>query len=141
MLTVVGDTILPATPESPGAGAVQVGRFITMMLAECHPPVVTGQVKAFLKELALQAGPSVSGRFDRLDAAQREALLRTLEQRAISLSPEEPWAHGFKWAKNLALLGYFTSEPGATQALRYDPVPGAYRGKAPIDAITRAWAT
>jgi hypothetical protein len=38
------------------------------------------------------------------------------------------------------LLGYFTSEQGATKALRYDPVPGTYRGSVPLAAGDRAWA-
>jgi len=38
-------------------------------------------------------------------------------------------------------IGYFTSEPGATIALRYDPVPGDYRGCVPLKDIGRGWAT
>ena len=34
--------------------------------------------------------------------------------------------------KELTLLGFFTSEPGATQVLQYEPVPGAYHGCIPI---------
>ncbi|MFM9091974.1 MAG: gluconate 2-dehydrogenase subunit 3 family protein [Verrucomicrobiota bacterium] len=48
-----------------------------------------------------------------------------------------PWRH----VKDLTLLGYFTAEAGATQALRYDPVPGAYRGSVPLRPGDRAWAT
>ena len=30
--------------------------------------------------------------------------------------------------KELSLLGYFTSQAGATQVLQYNPVPGPFRG-------------
>ena len=47
----------------------------------------------------------------------------------------------FATLKELATVGYFTSEPGATKAVRYDPVPGDYRGCVPLSEIGRAWAT
>ena len=42
--------------------------------------------------------------------------------------------------KELTLLGYFTSEVGATKALRYLPVPGRYDGNVPYKKGDRAWA-
>ena len=44
--------------------------------------------------------------------------------------------------KELAMLGFFTSEVGATQLLQYDPLPGAYRGCVPLSAAGagRTWA-
>ena len=51
-----------------------------------------------------------------------------------------PWSAS-RHVKDLTLLGYFTAEVGATQALRYDPVPGAYRGSVPLRPGDRAWAT
>jgi hypothetical protein len=44
-------------------------------------------------------------------------------------------------AKELTLLGFFTSEPGATQVLQYDPVPGAYHGCVPLEEVGKTWAT
>jgi hypothetical protein len=41
--------------------------------------------------------------------------------------------------KELTILGYFSSEIGATQALRYAEVPGAYDGNAPYVRGQRAW--
>jgi hypothetical protein len=43
--------------------------------------------------------------------------------------------------KELTLLGFFTSEVGATQALRYLPVPGKYDGNVPYKKGDKAWAT
>jgi hypothetical protein len=39
--------------------------------------------------------------------------------------------HYFRLMKELTLLGYFTSEIGSTQALRYLEVPGSFNGDAP----------
>jgi hypothetical protein len=41
--------------------------------------------------------------------------------------------------KELTLLGYFSSEIGCTQALRYVEAPGAYRGDVPYRKGERAW--
>jgi hypothetical protein len=48
--------------------------------------------------------------------------------------------HYFAMMKQLTLLGYFTSEIGATQALRYVAVPGKYEGCIPYQKGDRAWA-
>jgi hypothetical protein len=43
--------------------------------------------------------------------------------------------------KQLTVWGYFTSEAGATKALRYVPVPGRYEGCIPYTKGEKAWAT
>jgi hypothetical protein len=43
--------------------------------------------------------------------------------------------------KQLTILGYFTSETGATKALRYEAVPGKYDGAYPYKKGDKAWAT
>ena len=48
--------------------------------------------------------------------------------------------HYFTMMKQLTLLGYFTSEIGSKQALRYNPVPGRYDGCAPYKKGDKAWA-
>ena len=55
-------------------------------------------------------------------------------------APELP-NHYFRMIKELTLLGYFTSEIGATKALRYVAVPGRYDGSVPYKKGDRAWAT
>ena len=49
--------------------------------------------------------------------------------------------HYFKLMKELTLLGYFSSEIGATKALRYIAVPGHYDGNLPYKKGDKAWAT
>ena len=48
------------------------------------------------------------------------------------------WRYGkFKW---LVLVGYYHSEVGATQELRYELVPGAWRSCLPLSEVGRASA-
>jgi hypothetical protein len=41
------------------------------------------------------------------------------------------------------MLGYFSSEPGATQVLQYEAVPGKYNGCIPLNEAGngKTWAT
>jgi hypothetical protein len=54
--------------------------------------------------------------------------------------PEKPPAHYFRMMKELSLLGYFTSEIGCTQALRYVEAPGRYDPCVPYHPGDKAWA-
>lgn len=52
----------------------------------------------------------------------------------------DPPAHYFRMMKELALLGYFTSEIGYKQAQRYIEAPGRYDPCVPYQPGERAWA-
>ena len=52
---------------------------------------------------------------------------------------DEP-AHYFRMMKELTLLGYFTSEIGYTQAMRYIESPGRFDPNAPHSPGDKSWA-
>ncbi|MEN9349871.1 MAG: hypothetical protein RL372_849, partial [Bacteroidota bacterium] len=54
---------------------------------------------------------------------------------------EDQPTHYFTMIKQLTLWGYFSSEIGATQALRYVAIPGKYEGCIPYKKGDKAWAT
>ena len=43
--------------------------------------------------------------------------------------------------KELTILGFFTSQVGATQVLQYNAAPGPYQGCVPLSQVGKAWAT
>lgn len=131
LLTAVGDTILPATPSAPGAGSVAIGRFILVMTAECYPPSAAENLRRALVELRTECARRGPKEFSAMAGSEREALLVAFEKRGLP---------GFRHLKDLTLWGYFTSEAGATQALRYEPIPGGYRGSVPLREGDRSWA-
>jgi hypothetical protein len=142
-LNEVGETILPTT-ATPGAKAADVGSFMAVMVRDCYSPA---DQKIFLDGLTKldQASQKLNGKdFLASDATQRTALLVALdkEQKAFTLNQrkDDP-SHYFRMMKQLTLLGYFTSEVGATKALRYLPVPGRYDGDVPYKKGDKAWAT
>jgi hypothetical protein len=142
-LNEVGETILPAT-SSPGAKAADVGNFMTVMVQDCYTPA---DQKIFIKgisDLDEASKKKFGKKFMEADANQRTELLTALdiEQKAYTKTkkPEDP-NHYFRMMKELTLLGFFTSKPGATQALRYIAVPGKYDGNLPYKKGDKAWAT
>ena len=58
---------------------------------------------------------------------------------ATAITADSP-AHYFRMMKELALLGYFTSEIGCTKALRYVESPGRYDPCVPYTPGEKAWA-
>lgn len=142
-LDEVGETILPTT-KTPGAKAARVGSFMNVMVRDCYKPADQEIFTKGLEQLEA-ASQKMNGKgFLESTPAQRTALLTALdaEQKnyAKTKTPEQP-NHYFRMVKELTLLGYFTSEVGATQALRYLPVPGKYVGAYPYKKGDRAWAT
>lgn len=142
-LDEVGETILPAT-TTPGAKAAQVGSFMAVMVRDCY---TAADQKTFLDGLAQldQACQKQHGKgFLACDAPQRTALLTALdaEQKSFTANQrkDDPSRY-FRMMKQLTLLGYFTSEVGATKALRYLPVPGHYDGNFPYKKGDKAWVT
>ena len=75
---------------------------------------------------------------------QRHDLLVALDTEAKeyqkSKKKDDP-NHYFRMIKELTLWGYFTSEVGAKQALRYVAVPGKYEGCIEYKKGDKAWAT
>jgi hypothetical protein len=59
---------------------------------------------------------------------------------AASAITAKPASHYFRMMKELALLGYFTSEIGCTQAQRYAETPGRYDPCIPYTPGQKAWA-
>jgi hypothetical protein len=142
-LDEVGETILPAT-KTPGAKAARVGSFMAVMVRDSYAPKDQEIFTEGLTKLE-DASQKMNGKgFLESTPAQRTALLTALdaEQKSYGKTKtvEQP-NHYFRMIKELTLLGFFTSEPGATQALRYLPVPGKYDGNVPYKKGDRAWAT
>jgi hypothetical protein len=54
-------------------------------------------------------------------------------------APDAP-AHWFRMMKELALLGYFTSEVGYKQAQRYEETPGRFDPCVDYKPGDKAWA-
>lgn len=142
LLEQVAETIIPATPRSPGAKAAGIGPFMDRYVADCLEEEAREVLRLGLGVLNQHCIQQKGQVFERLPPAEQQRVLVELdieaEEHQQSQSSASP--HYFTLLKGLTLLGYFTSEAGATQALRYVPVPGKYEGQIPYEAGDRAWA-
>jgi gluconate 2-dehydrogenase gamma chain len=130
-LDVLAEAIIPAT-DTPGAREAGVPQFVDRALADYYDPADAARLKAGLDQIDSDARTAHGAAFASLTGGQQLALLTRYDTEGVA---------AFRALKELVTIGYFTSEKGATIALRYDPVPGDYRGCVPFKEIGRGWAT
>ena len=140
LLDEIGETIIPAT-DTPGAKSVKIGAFMVMMVNDCYDDAHHAAFKAGLTAINAASQAKFGHDFMAASGTERTALLNELdgEQRKHQASkPKNAPAHYFRMMRQLTLVGYFTSEAGATQALYFAEVPGRYDGNAPYKKGDRA---
>lgn len=124
------ETILPTT-DTPGARAADVHGFIDGMMQRWASTETQGR----LREVVARVDRAARGTFTGMDERRREALVERID--AESFAAKDP---AWLMFKRLVLLGYYSSEIGASQELAYLPVPGEWRPDVPVTAATRTWA-
>jgi len=142
-LNEVAETILPAT-DTPGAKEAKVGEFMTVIVNDCYEAKDQTAFMAGMKTLDEASNKANGKTFMQATAEQRNSLLTELDKQAAEFQktkkPDET-KHYFTMLKELTLWGFFSSEVGATKALRYIAVPGKYEGAVPYKKGDKAWAT
>jgi Gluconate 2-dehydrogenase subunit 3 len=167
-LDEISETILPAT-KTPGAKAAKTGAFMALMVTDCYSPVQQKVFLEGMRKLDDACKNSTGVAFMAATPEQRLAVLTVLDQeqkhvmdsreaaehkrrrvarvlaKVIAVDPakdqitDQP-PHYFRMMKELTLLGYFTSEIGCKQALRYVEAPGRFDPCIPYKAGDPAWA-
>lgn len=136
-LDVVAELIYPAT-DTPGARAAGVAQAVDKALHGWCEPGQAAAIKGALARMDADARSAHGSAFVAITPAQQAALLSRYDQE-VAAAQGKPTAFG--GLKDLVTIAYFTSKPGATVTLRYDPVPGDFKGCVPMKEIGRAWAT
>jgi glucoside 3-dehydrogenase (cytochrome c) hitch-hiker subunit len=134
LLEQVADTLIPAT-DTPGAIEAGVPAFVRDMLTDWASAATRADVIGVLDAIERLAWAQFGAAFLELPAERRLAVLRRFDEDAISR--QDPAYSRFKY---LVLVGYYQSESGATQELRYELVPGAWRSCLPLSEVGRASA-
>lgn len=143
LMNEIADTILPET-SSPGAKTANVGKFMSVMVLDCYEPANQKVFLEGLKKIDELSEKKFNTSFVKATAQQRTELLTGLDKEQKEYQDtktNEAPSHYFRMMKELSVLGYFSSKEGATQALRYLPVPGKYDGAYPYKKGDKAWAT
>jgi hypothetical protein len=133
MMDEIAETIIPET-NTPGAKAAKTGAFMALMVKDCYKPEHQNIFTAGLKTINDIAQKQYKLSFMDLDAEQKKTMLSALDVEQKEYSKNEAnkeTPHYFRMLKELTLLGFFTSEVGGTQVLKYVEVPGRYEGCIP----------
>lgn len=140
LLDEIGEVILPKTELSGGAKEAHIGLFMQTIVTDCYD---SEEQKIFLKgiptinELAIAQYQKA---FINLKASEKFKIIAHLDIEAKNYdATQPPKPHYFSMIKQLTIWGYFSSEIGCTQALRYNPVPGRYDGCIPYKMGDKAW--
>lgn len=134
LLERVTDTIIPAT-DTPGALDAGVPGFMREMLTGWGTAQTQAAMLDVLDRIEKQAWNRYGAGFLELPAERRLELMSEFD--ADSIGRRDLAYTQFKY---LVLLGYYQSEIGATQELRYELVPGAWRPCLPLTEVGRASA-
>lgn len=141
LVDVVAELIMPAT-DTPGARQAGVPQFIDRALADYCDKAQADLLRTGLDRMDADARAAHGDVFVALTPQQQVELLTVYDREASTVRNQtSAQSHFFPALEDLVTIGYFTSEPGATVALRYDPVPGEYHGCVPLSELGRAWAT
>lgn len=142
-LDEVADTIVPTT-STPGAKAAAVGHFMAVMVTDTYDPKDQQIFRAGMTQLEDAARKAHGADFLAATPAQRLALLETLDREQKAYQDAKKGSdpnHYFRMMKELTLVGYFTSEIGVTQAMRYRESPGRFDPCVPYTAGETIWAS
>ncbi|MBU0554954.1 MAG: gluconate 2-dehydrogenase subunit 3 family protein [Alphaproteobacteria bacterium] len=154
MMADVAELVIPRT-DTPGARDVGTGDFVILALAHglsgTKAPVASGAITPALSSFMRRDGSlrylpwlertldqAANGDFFRRTPAEREDILAKID--AAAMAPGAPWS---PWVaiKGLVLTGYYTSQTGASQELRYELVPGRFDPDLPLRPSDRAWSS
>lgn len=164
LLDEIGETIIPATYTSPGAKAARIGEFIKVYVTDCYTQDEQDIFWSGVNKIKALCKSKYGKSFLVLNMSQRQIILKEIkndsqenaksQNKSIAGSGDalqtgkgqantinNSGSHFYSMFKYLTLFGFFTSQPGATQALRYVQTPGSYKGNVPYKNGDKAWAT
>jgi len=142
LVSQVAEIIIPKT-DTPGAIDTGVPGFIDLMLKDTYKKEDQDRFLEGLKTFDAQAEEEYGDPFIELNAEQQAAFVKRVHDTAVADSDSKDSRPFILMTKELTMLGFFTSEAGATQVLQYVAVPGSYNGCIPLSEAGngKTWAT
>ena len=127
------DVLIPDT-DTPGALAADVHLVIDALMQDWATDEVREKWLGALERIDSNASDMHGSGLAALDAEQRLDVIRHCDTAAHDGVAGDTRFLDIKWA---TLLGYYTSEIGASVELRFDPVPGPFQGKVSLEEVGR----
>jgi len=124
LLADIVEIILPETDASPGAKEAKVHHFIALIAEDCYGIERKDRIIVGLNQLLGDA-------FLDYSSEKKYEVIEQLDEEATAATHKIP--HYFKDLKSLTQWGYFSSKIGIMEGLRYNPIPGYYKGCIPYN--------
>ena len=147
LVAEVAEIIIPKT-DTPGAKDAGVPAFIDTLLKDVYTQEDRDRYLAGLKAFDDGAQSKYGKPFMQLGKKEQAEYVQAANDEAVAVElaydprPKTLRRPFILMTKELSLLGFFTSEPGATQVLQHVAVPGAYQACVPLAKAGngKAWA-
>lgn len=145
----LADVILPRT-KTPGAKDVGVPAFIDNFVREIYSKEDQEKFKSDIDAFNKGTISKIFKKFSECLPNEQKRYADKVHSAAIANAgtTSEGWWNTAKIdrpfilkMKELTILGFFTSQKGATEVLQYNVAPGPYKGCVPLKEVGKAWAT
>jgi gluconate 2-dehydrogenase gamma chain len=134
MVEELCERIIPET-DTPGARQAMVHRYIDETLSYLEKEDVEA-FKTGLKNIDNLCREKYKKSFVKLTDIHKDDIMNKL---ATAWKESGDNRHIFKWLRDMTIMGFVTSEAGATKFLNYNPVPGPFEGCVPFSEIGAVW--
>jgi len=142
LVSEVAAIIIPKT-DTPGAKEVGVPAFIDQLIKQCYKKEDQDRFLAGLAEFDEGAKKAYGDSFLDLDSGKQKEYVKKAHDAALDASKSGAVKEKqfILMVKELTVVGFYTSEEGASKILQYAPVPGAFHGCVPMAEVGKTWAT
>jgi hypothetical protein len=141
-ISEISEIILPKT-DTPGAKELGVPQFIEDIIALCSESEVQERFVLGLEDFRNDVVEKHGKPFFSIDLKQQQEIVgkinTSLQYNNAGL---DDILFFYRKIKEITILGYFTTEVGATQVLQYKAIPTEYKGCISVEeAGGKSWAT
>lgn len=140
LVTTLCELIIPAT-DTPGAREARVNEFVDLMMTRFYAPAERDRFAAGLADVERRSAARAGKAFAAASPDAQTAILTELDAEAqkamASGAAQKPF---FSMLKELTVVGYYTSEIGATIELKYVDMVRRYEGDIPFARAGRTYS-
>ncbi len=139
LLAKIIDTIIPSAKEDPGAEALNLYRFVLVMVDDCEPADRQASFVNGLQQFSTILKETLDQTFPQKDQKQNEQILTQLETFEVADAEKEVRLLEVQTFLNMArkytIHGFMGSEYVMTQVFPYKLVPGPYQDCVSTDGL------
>jgi glucoside 3-dehydrogenase (cytochrome c) hitch-hiker subunit len=133
VITTIADIIIPHTDTS-GALDAGVPAFIDSAMDAVYAPDAQERFRAGCAEFV---ATTVSGGKSFLEQDRRTQTAVVQQVLAAAVAADQQPRPFILMARELTLLGFYTSKPGITENMQYEAVPTQYHGCVPVSQLKK----